>query len=76
MSTRTWSQLGKTKHRASKSAGAYEGVNQEFGFQLIYETGQRPENQITKFGLVPRQKIDSGEQVTEYFNVLDGFSIV
>ena len=38
------------------------------------KTGQRPENQITKFGLVPRQKVESGEQVTEYFNIPEGFS--
>ena len=34
-----------------------KGVNQVVGLQLVYETGQRPENQITKFGLVPRQKV-------------------
>ena len=32
-----------------------KGVNQEVGLQLMYETGQRTGNQITKFGLVPRQ---------------------
>ena len=46
-----------------------KGVNLEVGRQLIYETGQRPQNQITNLGLVPRQKVESGEQVTEYFNI-------
>ena len=73
MSTPTWSQLGKTKHRASKVQGHLKGVDKEVGLQLIYETGQRPENQIANFGLVPRQKVESGEQVTEYFNISEGF---
>ena len=48
-------------------------VDQEVYLQLIYETGQRPENQITTLGLVSRQKVESGEQVTEFFNIPEGF---
>ena len=44
-----------------KVQGQLEGVDQEACLQLIYETGQRPENQITTLGLVPRQKVESGE---------------
>ena len=40
--------------------------------QLIYESAQRPENQITTLGLVSRQKVESGEQVTESFNIPEG----
>ena len=29
--------------------------------QLMYESGQRPENQVVVFGLVSRQKVESGE---------------
>ena len=50
-----------------------KGVDQEACLQLIYETGQRPESQITTLGLVPRQKVESGEQVTESFNTPEGF---
>ena len=35
--------------------------------------GQRPENQITTLGLVPRQQVESGKQVTESFNIPEGF---
>ena len=49
-----------------------KGVDQEGRLQLIYETGRRLENQITNLGLVLRQKVESGEQVTE-FNVPEGF---
>ena len=48
-------------------------VDQEVYFQLIYEIGQRPENQITTLGLASRQKVESEEQVTELFNVPEGF---
>ena len=41
--------------------------------QLIYEIGQRPENQITTLGLASRQKVEWGEQVTEFFNIPEGF---
>ena len=50
-----------------------KGVDQEVSLQLIYETGQRPENQITNLGLVPRKKVEAGEQVTESFNIPEGF---
>ena len=46
-------------------------MDQEACLQLIYETGQRPESQITTLGLVPRQK--AGEQVTESFNIPEWF---
>ena len=73
VSTRTWLQSGKKKHRASKSAGQLKGVDQEVRLQLIYETRQRLENPITNLGLVPRQKVESGEQVAESFNVPEEF---
>ena len=56
-----------------KMQGQLKGVDQEACLQLIYETGQRPESQITTLGLVPRQKVVSGEQVTESFNLPEGF---
>ena len=56
-----------------KVQGQLKGVGQEVCLQLIYETGQRPENQITTLGLAPRQKVESGEQVTESFNIPEGF---
>ena len=43
-----------------------KGVDQETCLQLIYECGPRPENQITALGLVSRQKVESGEQVTVF----------
>ena len=43
-----------------KVQGQLKGVGQEVCLQLIYETGQRPENQITTLGLTPRQKVESG----------------
>ena len=56
-----------------KVNGQLEDVDQEVCPQLIYETGQRPESHITTLGLVPRQKVESGEQVAESFNVPEGF---
>ena len=56
-----------------KVQGHLKGLDQEVGLQLIYETGQRPENQITNLGLVPRQKVEAGEQVTESFNIPEVF---
>ena len=50
-----------------------KGVDREVRLQLIYETGQRPENQITTLGLVPKQKVESGGHVTESFNIPEGF---
>ena len=47
-------------------------MDQEVCLQLIYETGQRPDNQITALGLVSRQKVESREQVTESFNIPGG----
>ena len=44
-----------------KAQGQLKGVDQEVCLQLIYESGQRPENQITALGLVSRQKVESGE---------------
>ena len=49
------------------------GVDQEVCLQLIYKTGQRPENQISTLGLVRRKTVESGEQVTESFNIPEGF---
>ena len=43
--------------------------------QLICETGQRPESHITILGLVPRQKVESREQVTESFCVPEGAQV-
>ena len=40
-----------------------------------YESRQRLENQITTFGLVSRQKMESEEQVSDSFNFPEGFSI-
>ena len=56
-----------------KVQGQLKGVDQEACLQLIYESGQRSDNQITALGLVSRQKVESGEQVTESFNVPEGF---
>ena len=53
--------------------GQLKDVDQEACLQLIYESGQRPENQITVLGLASRQNVESGEQVTESFNILEGF---
>ena len=53
--------------------GQLKDVEQEVYLQLIYESGPRPENQITTLGLVPRQKVESGEQVTESFNIPELF---
>ena len=33
------------------------------------ERGIRPENQIATLGIVPRQTVESGEHVTESFNI-------
>ena len=59
-----------------KVQGQLEGVDQEVCLQLIYESGQRPEDQITALGLVSRQEVESREQVTESFNIPEGFPIV
>ena len=56
-----------------KVQGQLKGVDRAVCLQLTFETGQRPENQSTTLGLVPRQKVDSGEQVTESFNIPEGF---
>ena len=53
-----------------KVQGQLKGVDQEVYLLLIYETGQRPEHQITTLGLVSRQQVESGEQVT---NIPEGF---
>ena len=47
--------LRRTRLRASESVGAAE-MRGPGDFQLIDETGQRPERQIATLGLVPRQK--------------------
>ena len=49
------------------------GVDQKACLQLIYESGQRAENQITALGLVSTQKVESGDKVTESFNIPEGF---
>ena len=56
-----------------KVQGQLKSVDQEACLQLICETGQRPENQVAALGLVSRQKVESGEQVTESFNIPEGF---
>ena len=56
-----------------KVQGQLKGVDRDICLQLIYETGQRPESQITNLGLVPKQKVESGEQVTESFNIPEWF---
>ena len=56
-----------------KVQGQLKGVDQEACLQLIYDSGQRLENQVTSLGLVSRQKVESGEQVTESFNFPEGF---
>ena len=53
--------------------GQLKCVDQEACLQLIFETGQRPERQITTFGLVPITRVEAGEQVTESFWVPEGF---
>ena len=58
-----------------KVQGQLKGVDQEACLQLINETGQRPESHITTLGLVPRQKVESGDQVTESFNIPKKFVI-
>ena len=62
-----------TRTRFSKSAGQLKGGNQGISLHLIYETGQRPESQITTLGLVLGQKVELGKQATESFNVPEGF---
>ena len=62
-----------TRHRATERAGVAEGRGPEVYLLLIYETGQRPENQISTLGLESRQKVESGEQVTEFFNISELF---
>ena len=52
--------------------GQLKDVDQEVYLQLVYEIGQRPQNQITILGLASRQKVE-GEQVTELLNVPEGF---
>ena len=56
-----------------ESAGTVKGRGPGGVSHLINESGQRPENQITALGLVSRQKVESGEQVTEFFNIPEGF---
>ena len=53
--------------------GQLKDVDQEVYLQLTYEFGQRPENQITTLGIVPRHEVESGEQVAESFNIPEGF---
>ena len=65
--------MGATRYRARKVQGQLKGVDQEVYLQLIYESGQRLENHITALGLVSRQKVESGEQETESFNIPEWF---
>ena len=67
------SHWGRRDTVPQKVQGQLKGVDQEACLQLIYETGQRLENQITTLGLVPRQKVESGEQVTVSFSINEGF---
>ena len=53
--------------------GQLKGVDRGACLQLIYEIGQRLENQIATLGLVSREKVESGEQVTELSNFPEGF---
>ena len=55
-----------------KVQGQLEDVDQEISLQLIYETGRRPDSQITTFGLVTKHKVESREPVAEYFNIPEG----
>ena len=50
-----------------------KGMVRDICLQLIYETGERPESQITNLGLVPKQKVEYGEKVTESFNIPEWF---
>ena len=70
LSTRTWERRDIVP---PKLQGQLKGVDQEACLQLIYESGQRLENQITALALVSRQKVQSGEQVTESFNIPEVF---
>ena len=56
-----------------KVQGQLKCVDQKACLQLICETGQRCERQIVTLGLVPRQRTESREQVTESFCVPEGF---
>ena len=56
-----------------KVQGQLKGVDQEACLQLNCESGQRPENHITALGLVSRQTVELGQQVTECFKIPEGF---
>ena len=64
---------GRRDTMPPKVQGQLKGVEQEACLQLIYESGQRPENHVVALGLVSRQKVESGEQVTASFNIPEGF---
>ena len=66
-------QWGRRDTEPLKVEGQLKGVDQEACLQLICESGQRLENQVTSLGLVSRQKVESGEQVTESLNIPEGF---
>ena len=66
---------GRRDTEPLKVQGQLKGVDQEACLQLISESGQRPESQVAALGLMSRQKVDSEEQVTESFNIPEGFSI-
>ena len=54
------SHLGRRDTMPLNVQGQLKDVDQEVYLQLVYESGQRPENQMTTLGLVPRQKVESG----------------
>ena len=63
----------RREHGSLEIQGQLKGGDQEISLHLIYGTGQRPESQITTLGLVPGQKVESGKQVTESFNIPEVF---
>ena len=63
----------RREHGSLKVLWQLKGGNHGISLHLIYETGQRPQSQITTLGLVLGQKVESGKQVTESFNVPEGF---
>ena len=63
----------RREHGSLKVQGQLKGGDQRISLHLIYETGQRPESQITTLGHVLGQRVESGKQVTESFNMPEGF---
>ena len=63
----------RREHGSLKVQGQLKDEDQGISLHLIYETEHLPESQITPIGLVPGQKVESGKQVTESFNIPEGF---